>query len=236
MLYRRISLIMLSLSLIGLVGCGTATGQSTRKDIQARENQIYTASQVSSIITAAEAKKIALEDAGLVSSEVIFIHTNYEIDDGRQLYDVEFYKGLIEYDYEIDAQTGKIISKDTDAEGDEIAEIITDEAQQPVSQPPASNDPSTTQQPVQEPIQPQETPEQQEEPVIEDIGLERAKSIALGRVGGATAANIVKAKQEYDDGVLEYEIEIIYNNTEYDFEIRATDGFIISMESESIYD
>ena len=34
----------------------------------------------------------------------------------RQIYDVEFYADGVEYDYEIDAETGEIISKDFDAE------------------------------------------------------------------------------------------------------------------------
>ena len=65
-----------------------------------------------------------------------------------------------------------------------------------------------------------------------DIGLEKAKSIALGKVSGADAGNIVKAERDYDDGILEYEIEIVYNGYEYDFEINGSSGSIISHETE----
>ncbi len=72
-------------------------------------------------ITKAKAKKIALSDAGLKSSQVSGMHVVLDLDDDREgepaVYDVEFYSGTTEYDYEIDATTGDIYSKDQDAEG-----------------------------------------------------------------------------------------------------------------------
>jgi len=38
----------------------------------------------------------------------------YEDDDGRGLYEIEFYVGNTEYDYEIDAHSGGIIEYDKD--------------------------------------------------------------------------------------------------------------------------
>ena len=38
-------------------------------------------------------------------------------DDGRAVYEVEFYSGNTEYDYEISAETGEILSYDSDIEG-----------------------------------------------------------------------------------------------------------------------
>lgn len=60
------------------------------------------------------------------------------------------------------------------------------------------------------------------------IGLEKAKSIALGQVSGATASDITVAHCDYDDGHLEYDIEIVYNGNEYEFEIDGTGGTILS--------
>ena len=68
------------------------------------------------------------------------------------------------------------------------------------------------------------------------IGEAKAKSIALARVPGATESNIRKIKLDRDDGRMEYEVEIVYNAMEYDFEIDAYSGNIISWDSESIYD
>ena len=44
-------------------------------------------------------------------------------EDGRVVYDVEFYVGNKEYDYEIDAKTGEILKKDTDIENDIIVKV-----------------------------------------------------------------------------------------------------------------
>lgn len=62
------------------------------------------------------AKAIALEDAKLTEGSVDFIKANIDYDDGRKVYDVEFYNGNTEYDYEIDASTGDIISHDYETE------------------------------------------------------------------------------------------------------------------------
>ena len=53
---------------------------------------------------------------------------------------------------------------------------------------------------------------------------------------GATDADIRKFKKDIDDGREEYEGEIIYKNTEYEFEIDAQTGEIIKWESEAIND
>lgn len=64
-----------------------------------------------------EAKRIALEHAGLDESQVTFVCAFLEFDDRQWEYEVEFYtQNYEEYDYEIDAYTGAIISFDYDAE------------------------------------------------------------------------------------------------------------------------
>ena len=63
----------------------------------------------STYIGAAAAKSIALKHAGLKSSAVQFTKAKLTTDDGIKIYDVEFYSGDTEYDYEINATTGKII-------------------------------------------------------------------------------------------------------------------------------
>lgn len=71
----------------------------------------------SAAITAEQAKEKALEHAGLSSSQVTFVKAKLDWDDGRQVYEVEFYDGdYKEYDYEIDASTGTVVKYDYDAE------------------------------------------------------------------------------------------------------------------------
>ena len=68
-------------------------------------------------IGAEKAKEIALQHAGLTASQVSFIKAERDYDDGRLVYDVEFFTSNKEYDYEIAAADGTIRSYDYDAEG-----------------------------------------------------------------------------------------------------------------------
>lgn len=147
-------------------------------------------------ISAETAKSKALAHAGLSASQVTFVRATLDWDDGRSVYDVEFYTAdYKEYDYEIDASTGAVLSFDYDA----------DHYTRPTQ--------SGT-----------------------DIGLEKAKSIALSQVSGASSSHIRQAKRDYDDGRVEYEVKIVYNNYEYEFEIDGTTGTILSRDVESVWD
>ena len=60
-----------------------------------------------------EAKEIALKHANLTKDQVVF--EKVEMDYDRiQSYDIEFYHNNMEYSYEIDANTGQIISYEQD--------------------------------------------------------------------------------------------------------------------------
>ena len=145
-------------------------------------------------ISEEKAKEIALTNAGLKKEDVTFKRTEKDRDDGKTVYEIEFYtKDRTEYDYEIDANTGDIISYDSDAE----------------SVKPSSSDETQL------------------------ITEEKAKEIALEKVPGATVQDIRQFKKDRDDGRYVYEGEILYNKMEYDFEIDAESGEIISWDQES---
>ena len=61
-----------------------------------------------------KAKQIALSHAGLTTSQVTFKKTELDFDDGIQKYEVEFYYNNREYSYEIDANTGNVLSYEQD--------------------------------------------------------------------------------------------------------------------------
>ena len=67
-------------------------------------------------ISADKAKKIALGDAKLAEKDVTFVKVELELENNRLVYDVEFYSGNVEYDYDIDAVSGAIVSADKDIE------------------------------------------------------------------------------------------------------------------------
>ena len=63
------------------------------------------------------------------------------------------------------------------------------------------------------------------------ISMEEAQNIALERVPGATAQDM-SIELDYDDGWYIYEGDILYNRTEYEFEIDANTGNILKWEEE----
>lgn len=96
----------------------------------------------SALITKEEAQTCALEHAGLSASEVTVTKTQLDWEDGRQVYDIEFYSPAAEYDsadrteydYEIDAATGSVVKYDQEAMNKSLAPVnngsaaITEEA------------------------------------------------------------------------------------------------------------
>ena len=65
-------------------------------------------------ISLAKAKQIALDHVNLSKNDVQFIEAYLEMDDGVLQYDIEFRHNNISHEFEIDANSGKIISYDMD--------------------------------------------------------------------------------------------------------------------------
>lgn len=61
-------------------------------------------------ITANDAKEAALKHAGLDESQVRDVDIDLDRDNGTLIYEVDFNFGDTEYDYDINAETGEIIS------------------------------------------------------------------------------------------------------------------------------
>ena len=67
----------------------------------------------SSYISVDQAKQIALDHAGLTKEEVRFTTAKFEdSEDYGNQYEIEFYGGMKEYEYDIDAVTGEILEYD----------------------------------------------------------------------------------------------------------------------------
>lgn len=91
-----------------------ATDQTTAQPVTGQTGEQQP--QQSASITEEQAKEIAANHAGVAVADLTFHSVSLEEDDGRRVYDVEFYSGSTEYDYEIDAATGDILSYDNDVE------------------------------------------------------------------------------------------------------------------------
>lgn len=78
------------------------------------DQYIASTPEASDYITVEQAKAAALAHAGVKASDAIFVKAGLDWDDGRVCYEVEFYAGNNEYDYEINATTGAVLSADRD--------------------------------------------------------------------------------------------------------------------------
>lgn len=69
------------------------------------------------------------------------------------------------------------------------------------------------------------------------ITIDQAKAIVLN-ASGFNEANVtfVKQKQDYDDGMPEYEIEFVANNMKYEFEVNGVTGAITKQEIDTVFD
>ncbi len=145
----------------------------------------------SDYIGESRAKEIALDHAGLSASQVTFVRVELDRSYSHAEYEVEFWSGNKEYDYEIDAETGAIRSYDRDIEG-----YVAGSSQG-----------------------------------TGDIGQDKAKEIALDHAGvSASDAVVLYAKLDYDDGRRVYEVEFYAGNKEYDYEIDAATGAVVSYD------
>ena len=79
------------------------------------ESNTNTSSDTKRYISVDKAKTVALKQAGLTPAMVTFGKAVLKKDDGRVIYEIEFFTSANEYEYEIDAYSGAILSQDVDA-------------------------------------------------------------------------------------------------------------------------
>ena len=63
----------------------------------------------------AKAQEIALAHAGVKAADATITKSKLDYDDGRQVYEIEWYANGAKYDYEIDAATGEIVNSGYEA-------------------------------------------------------------------------------------------------------------------------
>ena len=221
------------------------------------------------------AKQIALAHAKVAQKDVTFIKAELEIENGRLVYDIEFYSGNVEYDYDIDAVSGDIVSYDYDIENYNIPVQPTEVQQTNVdtvdigvekakeialSHAYSGNveydyeinaatgsilsvdwdiedysipapEPAPTEAPAPAPAPTAAPAPAPKKAASSGISAERAKQIALSHAG-VGSAHFTKVELDTEDGIRVYEIEFKVGNVEYDYDINAATGAIVSSSSE----
>lgn len=123
------SLVGLSINELNLLANSEAaadlTGQNGEQEII---RSTGTASQ-SGYVGVDAATQTALTHAGVQQSQLDYLEADYDYEDGRMVYEVEFGVSGVEYEYDIDAATGAIIK--AEQEGQTIQTPAPGQTQQP---------------------------------------------------------------------------------------------------------
>lgn len=170
-----------------------------------------------------KAADIALEDASLSESDVTRLRISKDTDNGKGIYEVEFTMNTTEYEYEILASNGDILSAD-------FKELQGSSDPQPQGsndpQPQGSSDPQPQRSDSHDSSNHGAVPQADVQ-----ISSEQASKLALDRVPGSTEQDL-KIELDYDDGYYKYEGDIIYDQKEYEFEIDANTGDFLEWKEE----
>lgn len=168
-------------------------------------------------ISESEVKDIVADNMSVSSSDLYFESIDFEMDKG--VYEVEVYYQNRDYEYKIDAKDGKIIYTDFNT-----TDSITNDNSSNNNN---SNNNSNT----------NGSSNNGNNATTASIPLDEAKNIALTNANlTEDAVQFLRTEQEYDDGVLVYEIDFTSGDYEYDYKINANTGDVVSYDRDSIYD
>ena len=149
------------------------------------------------------ARTAAEQYAGTTALNSVTAEIDPELDESPAHYEVELHTAWGEFEYLVDAYTGKVLSGQKD-----LLSIVSGQGD------------------VSKPVDSKTTPSG-------DIGYAKAKSIALNHAGvSENKAYDMEIKLDDEDGTLVYEVEFKSGNVEYDYEIDASSGAILKHETE----
>ena len=188
-----------SAAAMGSSAAGTTSGLSPAGSPSSNTTAgIAGSADSSEYIAQSDAESIALADAGLTADALAGSYSRLEYDDGRAVYDIEFWTADTEYDYEIDAVSGEILSMDYDADNHNRQNAT------------ASSSAGSS----------------------DLISEDDARLTALTHAGLAERSDVqfVQCKLDRDDGRQVYDVEFYTTTAEYDYEIDAVTGEILSYD------
>ena len=154
-----------------------------------------------------EAAACAAEQyAGTTALDSVTAEVDSELDESPAHYEVELHAAWGEFEYLVDAYTGKVLSGQRN--------LLT-----------AASTPNETTKPSDQKPDPSGT--------AQDIGHAKAKSIALNHAGvSENEAYDMEIELDDEDGTLVYEVEFKSGGMEYSYEINAASGAILKHEAE----
>ncbi len=167
-----------------------------------------------------QAKQIAFEHAGVGEGDVSALEIHRDLENGREVYSVEFHANGKEYEYDVRISDGEIVQSSQESIGRQESQTqpVTQTAQQstePVAQPTEASGSGTA------------APAKEQGVVTAD----EARAIALQHAGVAESdLRFIQVKEDYEDGVAVYEVEFYAGNQEYDYDIVKATGEILKYD------
>ena len=157
-------------------------------------------------LSADEAKAAALAHAGVKAADAYGWECEFDRDDGRTVYDVDFHANGYEYSYEISAVDGSVLKYEREKDDDRQASV-------PSAEPVVNSSPTPS--------------------ASSYISADEAKAAALAHAG-VKAADAYGWECEFDkdDGRAVYEIDFKAGNYEFSYEIDAVSGAVLDFEKE----
>ena len=155
-------------------------------------------------------KELAFKHSKVEPKDARITKIKLDKENKKFFYEMEFFTEKRKYEYNIDADTGKILSY-----SQKVREIVSNTVNI-------------------------EKPEMLDAKVNEDenkilnplkyISEDEVKEIIIKRITGSKKENIIRLKLDDDDGKIIYEGRMVYQNTEYNFKLDALTGEVISWE------
>lgn len=161
-------------------------------------------------ISIEKAKELAFKHSKVIPGEARITKIRLDKENRKSFYEIEFFTEKNKYKYNIDADTGKILSY-----SQKVREIVNNTVN--------TGDSEIT------PVKGNEDGNRILNP-SKYIGEEKAGEIVTGRVTGTRKEDIIQLKLDDDGGRIVYEGKMVYQNTEYSFKIDALTGDILSWE------
>ena len=146
------------------------------------------------------AKDAAFKHAGVKETDVIRVRCGMDWENGMMVYEVDFDAAVFEYEYEINAKTGDVVSFDKEADDDFRAA--------------PSVQPGTTGTSVA--------------PAQTYIGDAAAKAAALKHAGvNESDVYAISCEPDHEHGLVIYDVDFKANGFEYDYDINALTGEVV---------
>ncbi len=206
------------------------------------------------------AQNAALQHAGVSAANASMVSTEFDMEDGKMVYEVEFYAGNEKFECDVDAITGKVLKMEKKAAGADVSKLIGENKAQDAAIAHAGVTPDAgtlktdldneNGRPVYEVefvsggIEYEYKLDAATGAVLKAdneaagmdvsklIGKNKAQDAAIAHAGVTPDAGTLKADLDNENGKAVYEVEFVSGGIEYEYKLDATTGAVLKAEKD----